>query len=120
MSGQPDLGSFEYNPITLKSPGEIVYLEYNPTELPPKPSDGWTRFVCISDTHSRSFPIPDGDVLLHSGDLTNTGTVSDFEVTMKWLYSLPHAVKMWVSSDTVSIWCLPCPMCLVSSLATTT
>jgi hypothetical protein len=100
-SRQPDLENFQYDPITLKSPGEIVYLEYNPVELPPKPAEDWTRFVCISDTHSRSFPVPDGDVLLHSGDLTNTGTVSDFEVTMKWLYSLPHKVKMWVCSGAI-------------------
>ena len=40
--------------------------------------------------------MPDGDVLLHSGDLTNTGTVDDFKKTMKWLYNLPHKIKMLV------------------------
>jgi len=89
----------QYRNIVLKSPREVVYLEYTPSLLPPKPAAGqdgtrWTRFVCISDTHSRAFSVPDGDVLLHSGDLTNTGTVSDFQKTMDWLYGLPHPVKM--------------------------
>jgi 3',5'-cyclic AMP phosphodiesterase CpdA len=89
----------QYRDIVLKSPREVVYLEYTPSLLPPKPAaerDGaqWTRFVCVSDTHSRAFSVPDGDVLLHSGDLTNTGTVADFEKTMEWLYGLPHPVKM--------------------------
>ena len=54
------------HPTSLKSPTEVVYVEYEPGHLlPPKPGDDWTRFVCISDTHNRSFPVPDGDVLLH-------------------------------------------------------
>ena len=86
-----------YDNIVLTSPSEIVHLEYNPATLPPRPSDEWTRFVCISDTHSRTFNnVPDGAVLLHAGDLTNTGTVKDFQKTMEWLYNLPHKIKMSV------------------------
>lgn len=80
--------------LTFRSPNEIVYLEYSLPHLPPKPSEEWTRFVCISDTHSRSFEIPDGDVLLHSGDLTDHGTIADLEKTMEWLEGLPHKIKM--------------------------
>jgi Icc-related predicted phosphoesterase len=43
--------------------------------------------------------VPDGDVLLHSGDLTNTGTVSDFEKTMEWLYGLSHPVKIIIAGN---------------------
>ena len=82
--------------IVLASPKEIVHLEYNHETLPERPSGEWARFVCISDTHSRTFDVPDGDVLLHSGDLTNTGTVEDFRKTMRWLYNLPHKIKMLV------------------------
>lgn len=39
------------------------------------------RFVCISDTHEKMddlLPlIPDGDVLIHAGDFTNYGDVSE-------------------------------------------
>jgi hypothetical protein len=79
-------------PIVIMSPTAVVHLEYD-LDLSPS-QNGWTRFVCISDTHARSFPVPPGDVLLHSGDLTNTGTYQEFELTMNWLYGLPHKNKM--------------------------
>src|SRR5258705_9346158 len=96
----PKLQQIGYRDVVLPSTGAVVYLEYNPRLLPPKPSgnpdEKWTRFVCISDTHTRCFDMPDGDVLLHSGDLTNLGTATEFETTMKWLCGLPHRIKLWV------------------------
>ncbi|KAF8877459.1 Metallo-dependent phosphatase-like protein [Gymnopilus junonius] len=88
-----------YGDVVLKSPREIVYLDYSPSALPPKPSEEWTRFVCVSDTHSHSFDVPDGDVLLHSGDLTNMGLVSDFEKTVDWLCGLPHKEKIIIAGN---------------------
>jgi 3',5'-cyclic AMP phosphodiesterase CpdA len=80
---------------TLRSQTAVVHLEYNPAVLEPVPSpEEWTRFVCISDTHSRNFDVPSGDVLLHSGDLTKKGRKEEFVQTMEWLYALPHKVKM--------------------------
>mgnify|MGYP000894258806 CR=1 FL=1 len=41
---------------------------------PKKP--GFIRFVCISDTHcdDEAFNnVPDGDVLIHTGDFTHVG-----------------------------------------------
>merc|ERR1719183_1263703 len=41
--------------------------------------EGWTRFVCFSDTHGKHDAIskhhyyPEADVLLHAGDFTMTG-----------------------------------------------
>lgn len=84
--------------MTFTSPSAIVYLDYESSSLEPPPSADWTRFVCISDTHGSTFDVPAGDVLLHSGDLTRDGDLSQFETTMSWLYSLPHAVKMSVCS----------------------
>jgi hypothetical protein len=86
----------ELQPLTLSSPTSRVHIEYDPDKLEPKPAgpDSWTRFVCISDTHSKTFDVPEGDVLLHSGDLTRTGKLEDFEKTLEWLYELPHKVKM--------------------------
>jgi len=56
------------------------------------------RFVCISDTHSthRKVTIPDGDVLICTGDFTRHGereTVEDFN---SWLKTLPHKHKLLV------------------------
>jgi 3',5'-cyclic AMP phosphodiesterase CpdA len=89
----------EQLPSKLESNNGVVHLEYdihNPPRTPPdtEESGRWTRFVCISDTHSQVFPVPPGDVLLHSGDLTNTGRQNDFRITMDWICSLPHPIKM--------------------------
>ncbi|KAF7439762.1 hypothetical protein PC9H_000098 [Pleurotus ostreatus] len=90
-----------YSPSSLTSADAIVHLEYDPAQIPAKPTqDGsWTRFICISDTHSRTFNVPDGDVLLHSGDLTPTGSVEHFKRTMEWLYKLPHAHKIIIAGN---------------------
>ena len=64
--------------------------------LPPHPGSSWTRFVCISDTHSRQFPVPPGDVLLHAGDLSSWGYLEQLETTLEWLKTLDHRVKMYI------------------------
>ncbi len=48
------------------------------------------RFVCVSDTHSRTnWPqmknMPDGDVLLHAGDFTMHGLTSEISNFNEWL-----------------------------------
>jgi hypothetical protein len=72
----------------------IVVHDYYGNNVPPHPGQGWTRFVCVSDTHSKTFPLPDGDVLIHAGDLCSWGTVKQLQVTMDWLVALPHPKKM--------------------------
>ena len=58
---------------TLESPDAKVYVTWDPKNPPSRPTEpGWTRFICISDTHCRIFPIPEGDVLIHAGDLTHS------------------------------------------------
>ena len=48
-----------------------------------------TRFVCISDNHDNyDFTLPDGDILLHSGDFTQNGTESEIETFLSWLKTL--------------------------------
>ncbi|KAI4149725.1 MAG: hypothetical protein LQ340_004472 [Diploschistes diacapsis] len=48
------------------------------------------RIVCISDTHTNTPSLPVGDVLIHAGDLTNSGTVSDIQAQVDWLSALPY------------------------------
>lgn len=74
-----------------------VYVDYQ-DETPMHPGKSWTRFVCISDTHSRTFPVPDGDVLLHAGDLSSWGYPQQLKTTLTWLRSLPHPMKMCACS----------------------
>ena len=40
------------------------------------------RFVCMSDTHCKGYDmskLPPGDVFLHAGDFTMTGTVAEIK-----------------------------------------
>ncbi|KAF7348578.1 Metallophos domain-containing protein [Mycena venus] len=85
----------------ITSPSSVVQLEYPPQAPLPKPaSSTWTRFVLLSDTHTQIFPgVPDGDVLLHSGDLTRRGTFRDLRRTMEWLYALPHPAKIIIAGN---------------------
>jgi len=58
------------------------------------------KIVCISDTHLKhDFVIPDGDILVHAGDMTQTG--SEFEVTRaaKWLGSQKHRTKIAIAGN---------------------
>jgi hypothetical protein len=100
--------------VLLPSIDGVVHLEYDdPKSLPSlqqivqeyggRDDESWTRFVCISDTHSKIFEIPDGDVLLHAGDLTTWGHKEDMEKVVDWLCGLKHKVKMCVISKFLGI-----------------
>lgn len=78
----------------IVSDSTVVVHDYYGNDVPPHPGQGWTRFVCISDTHSKRFPLPEGDVLIHAGDLCSWGAVTHLQVTLDWLVSLPHPTKM--------------------------
>merc|ERR1712159_362099 len=68
---------------------------------PKKP--GMVRFVCISDTHGLqerlTCKIPDGDVLIHAGDFTNTGELKQIQAFSKWINTLPHKYKIVIAGN---------------------
>lgn len=76
----------------------LLHLRGVPCKVPPnKPS---IRIVCISDTHNNlPSPIPDGDLLIHCGDLTNNGTLAEIQVELDWLASLPHKHKIVIAGN---------------------
>jgi len=55
--------------------------------------------VCISDTHNNQPTLPDGDVLIHAGDLTNSGTFEELQSALSWLSAQPHAVKVVIAGN---------------------
>ncbi|MGH9948517.1 MAG: metallophosphatase domain-containing protein [Pyrinomonadaceae bacterium] len=59
------------------------------------------RIVCISDTHNcnSQIVVPDGDILIHSGDATITGTVEEIKRFNAWFESLPHKHKIFVAGN---------------------
>lgn len=58
------------------------------------------RIVCVSDTHDQLVSdVPGGDLLIHSGDLTNAGTARDIQRQIDWLASLPHRHKVFIAGN---------------------
>jgi len=75
----------------------FLYLRGPPFKPPRnKPS---VRIVCISDTHSNTLIVPHGDVLIHAGDLTNSGLVSDIQAQIDWIAGLPHKEKIIIAGN---------------------
>ncbi len=59
------------------------------------------KIVCISDTHSRHdlTEVPDGDILVHAGDITVRGSLDDVESFDRWLGTLPHRYKVVICGN---------------------
>lgn len=59
------------------------------------------RIVCISDTHNctNEIVVPEGDILIHSGDATITGTVEEVKRFNEWFAGLPHKHKIFVAGN---------------------
>lgn len=63
-----------------------------------------TRFVCVSDTHGYTpsdagFKLPAGDVLIHAGDLTNNGSMTELCRTMDWISKADFEIKIIVAGQ---------------------
>ena len=59
------------------------------------------RLVAISDTHLRmaAADVPDGDVLIHAGDLTLHGTLADALLILAGIHASAALVHHWIWRD---------------------
>ncbi len=59
------------------------------------------RIVAISDTHGYHdrVSIPEGDLLIHGGDLSNSGTLIEMERFNAFLEKLPHPHKVVIAGN---------------------
>jgi Icc-related predicted phosphoesterase len=58
------------------------------------------RLVAISDTHNQALrKLPDGDVLIHAGDATNMGSLSEIQQFAKWFGRMPHKYKLFTPGN---------------------
>ncbi|KAG7089404.1 hypothetical protein E1B28_011092 [Marasmius oreades] len=60
------------------------------------------HIVCISDTHNSHHDqptLPDGDILIHAGDLTVSGTQHELDSVLSWLNSQPHPHKFFIAGN---------------------
>lgn len=59
------------------------------------------KLVAVADTHGehRRLTLPDGDVFLHAGDLTQRGTLEQLADVADWMRSLPHRHKLVIAGN---------------------
>lgn len=60
------------------------------------------RFVCISDTHNKHNQLeelPQGDVLLHAGDLSGLGRTNELKSFAKWWEKQPFEYKVLIAGN---------------------
>jgi Icc-related predicted phosphoesterase len=59
------------------------------------------KIVCISDTHNcnERINVPDGDILIHSGDATTVGNVKQIVEFNDWFANLPHKHKIFIAGN---------------------
>lgn len=81
----------------LKTLATTLYA-HRSRDPPMKPTDAIT-VVCISDTHNQVPDVPDGDLLVHAGDLSQGGTRQEIQRTLDWLHNLPHQYKVVIAGN---------------------
>ena len=59
------------------------------------------RWVAVADTHlyHTDLELPDGDVLVHAGDLLRAGTLAELADVVEWLDAQPHRFKVLVAGN---------------------
>jgi hypothetical protein len=84
--------------ITYNSHALLRHLSWRLTSLGP-PKGRQIRVICLADTHSQRCDIPDGELLIHAGDLSLSGSATEIQETIDWLKSLPHKHKVVVAGN---------------------
>ncbi|QTE22480.1 metallophosphatase domain-containing protein [Polaribacter cellanae] len=58
------------------------------------------KIVLISDTHgNHNIRIPEGDVLIHAGDVSSRGRKTEIDAFIKWFQSQPHKHKIFIAGN---------------------
>lgn len=58
-------------------------------------------FVCLSDTHNlhHAITVPQGDVLLHAGDVSSRGNERQVKNFLNWFSEQPHRHKIFIAGN---------------------
>lgn len=60
------------------------------------------KIVLLSDTHNlhkQIKTVPEGDILIHAGDFSGQGTLSETKGFLHWFNQLPHQHKLFISGN---------------------
>lgn len=63
-----------------------------------------TKFICISDTHSKHKTIPTSwlkpaDCIIHAGDISTRGYANEVKDFLMWFGSLPYKYKIFIAGN---------------------
>lgn len=64
-----------------------------------QPNESPIRIVCVSDTHNHQPVLPPGDILIHAGDLTESGSFDEVQAGLDWLSSQSHPHKILIAGN---------------------
>lgn len=76
-----------------------LYTHQPPISAPTIKGSQPVKVVCISDTHNEHPRLPNGDILVHAGDITVNGTFAELQAQLDWLNTLPHPHKIVVAGN---------------------
>mgnify|MGYP006268769609 CR=1 FL=1 len=61
------------------------------------------KIVCISDTHGKhdliTKDLPDGDMIIHAGDVSNVGKPNEIYDFLNWFSTLPYKHKIFIAGN---------------------
>ncbi|KAJ4397175.1 hypothetical protein N0V93_001399 [Gnomoniopsis smithogilvyi] len=57
------------------------------------------KLVCVSDTHNSKPELPEGDILVHAGDMSQYGTFDEIQAQLSWLAAQTHKHKIVVAGN---------------------
>lgn len=72
-----------------------AHVRVEPTPSPANP----VTVICVSDTHNYQPCLPPGDILIHAGDLTQSGTYEELQAALNWLKRQPCTYKIVVTGN---------------------
>ncbi len=101
---------FLHSPLLFVTRRAYSSCSTNLSPLEDTPASGRIRVVCISDTHNthESLPtLPPGDILIHAGDLTNSGTEHELRSVLDWLSAQSHPLKVFIAGNHDTILATP-------------
>ena len=93
------LDDFKASPLLFLARRVYAWTQSSVPALPAQQSPTDIRAVCISNTHGTQPLLPPGDVLLHAGDLTQSGTLPELCDALAWLSMQSHPVKVFIAGN---------------------
>ncbi|KAJ5630649.1 uncharacterized protein N7484_010749 [Penicillium longicatenatum] len=86
---------FLANPCTSIAQNVYMWRE----RIPAQPLSNPVSIICISDTHNTKPKCADGDILIHAGDLTQSGSFKEMQDALDWLKAQSHPTKIVIAGN---------------------